>query len=104
MSNLLQMSKDELKSYILEIQNHVKQALSTGIEIDDFLDKTSIFDEFEDIIPDEEFPIFVITILNDYKSDIIIDKLVDSIITIKDMKWFVSWKNDRAKSYLEGIV
>ena len=86
MSNLLQMSKDELKSYILEIQNFVKQELSTGIEIDDFLDKTSIFDEFEDIIPDEEFPIFVIAILNNYKSDIIIDKLVDSIITIKNMK------------------
>ena len=80
------MSKDEIKSYILEIQNFVKQELSTGIEIDDFLDKTSIFDDFEDIIPDEEFPIFVITILNDYKSDIIIDKLVDSILTIKDMK------------------
>ena len=86
MSNLLQMSKDELKSYILEIQNFVKQELSTGIEIDNFLDKTSIFDEFEDIIPDEEFPIFVITILNDYKSDVIIDKLVDSIITVKNTK------------------
>ena len=86
MSNLFQMSKDELKSYILEIQNFVKQELSTGIEIDDFLDKTSIFDEFEDIIPDEEFPIFVIAILNNYKSDIIIDKLVDSIITIKNME------------------
>ena len=51
------MSKDKLKSYILEIQDLVKEELSTGIEIDDFLDKTSIFDEFEDIIPDEEFPI-----------------------------------------------
>ena len=80
------MSKDELKNYILEIQDLVKEELSTGIEIDDFLDKTSIFDEIEDIIPDEEFPIFVITILNDYKSDVILDKLVDSIITIKDTK------------------
>ena len=42
--------------------------------------------EFENIIPDEEFPIFVITILNNYKSDIIIDKLVDSILRIKEMK------------------
>ena len=84
MTNLLQMSKVELKNYILEIQDLVKEELSTGIDIDDFLDKTSIFDEFEDIIPDEEFPIFVITILNDYKSDVIIDKLVDSIITVKN--------------------
>ena len=82
------MSKDELKNHILNVQYLVQNKLSTGIKIDDFLDETNIFDEFEEIIPDEEFPIFVIAILNNYKSDIIIDKLVDSIISIKDMKWF----------------
>ena len=50
---------------------------------DDFLDETTIFDDFENIIPDEEFPIFVIAILNNYKSDVIIDKLVNSILSIK---------------------
>ena len=88
MSNLFQMSKDELKNHILNVQNLVQNELSTGIDIDDFLDQTNIFDEFENIIPDEEFPIFVIAILNNYKSDIIIDKLVDSIISIKE------WNND----------
>ena len=93
MSNLLQMSKDELKNHILNVQNLVQNKLSTGIDIDDFLDETTIFDEFEDIIPNEEFPIFVIAILNNYKSDIIIDKLVESIISIKHMKWFggINW-------------
>ena len=86
MSNLLQMSKDDLKSHILEVQSFVQKELLTGVDIDDFLDETYIFDEFENIIPDEEFPIFVITILNNYKSDIIIDKLVDSILRIKEMK------------------
>ena len=86
MSNLLQLSKDELKNYILDIQNKVQKELSTGIDIDDFLDETSIFDEFENIIPDEEFPIFVIAILNNYKSDIIIDKLVDSIFSMQGIK------------------
>ena len=84
MSSLLLLSKDELKKHILDIQNIVQKELSTGIDIDDFLDETNIFDEFEDIIPDEEFPIFVIAILNNYKSDIIIEKLVDSIISLKD--------------------
>ena len=88
MSNLFQMSKDELKNHILNVQNLVQNELSTGIDIDDFLDQTNIFDEFENIIPDDEFPIFVIAILNNYKSDIIIDKLVDSIISIKE------WNND----------
>ena len=86
MSNLLQMTKDELKNHIFNLQNIVQEKLSTGIDIDDFLDETDIFNEFENIIPDEEFPIFVIAILNNYKSDIIIDKLVDSIISINDMK------------------
>ena len=84
MNSLLLLSKDELKKHILDIQNIVQKELSTGIDIDDFLDETNIFDEFEDIIPDEEFPIFVIAILNNYKSDIIIEKLVDSIISLKD--------------------
>ena len=88
MNSLLLLSKDELKKHILDIQNIVQKELSTGIDIDDFLDETNIFDEFEDIIPDEEFPIFVIAILNNYKSDIIIEKLVDSIISLKDTTWF----------------
>ena len=103
MSKLLQMSKDELKNHILNIQNIVQEKLSAGTDIDDFLDETDIFNEFENIIPDEEFPIFVIAILNNYKSDIIIDKLVDSIISIKDMKWFGGW-NDRIKSNPGGIA
>ena len=86
MSNLLLLSKEELKKHILDVQNIVQKELSTGIDIDDFLDETKIFDEFEDIIPDEEFPIFVIAILNNYKSDIIIDKLVDSIISLQDIR------------------
>ena len=88
MSSLLLLSKEELKKHILDVQNIVQKELSTGIDIDDFLDETNIFDEFEDIIPDEEFPIFVIAILNNYKSDIIIEKLVDSIISLKDTTWF----------------
>ena len=67
------MSKKELKKHILDVQDMVQEELSNGIEIDKFLDETSIFDDFEEIVPDEEFPIFVITILNNYKSDVIME-------------------------------
>ncbi|MAP66359.1 MAG: hypothetical protein CMF80_01505 [Candidatus Marinimicrobia bacterium] len=83
MNKLLKMTESELKDYIFNVQNVVKQKLDSGIDIDDFLDETTIFDDFENIIPDEEFPIFVIAILNNYKSDVIIDKLVNSILSIK---------------------
>ncbi len=74
-----QMSSSELKAHILDIQSEVQSELSKGTNIDDFLDKTTIFDNFEDIIPEDEFGIFVLTILNGYKSKIILDKLVEVI-------------------------
>jgi hypothetical protein len=74
-----QMNPNELKTYILDIQSMVQNELALGIDIDDFLDKTTIFDDFEDIIPEAEFGIFVLTILNGYKSEVILDKLVEVI-------------------------
>ena len=73
------MNQSEIKVYILEIQSTVQNELSKGTNIDDFLDRTTIFDDFENIIPEAEFGIFVLTILNGYKSEIIIDKLVQVI-------------------------
>ena len=73
------MNQGEIKAYILDIQSKVQTELSKGKDIDDFLDQTSIFDDFEDIIPEAEFGIFVLTILNGYKSEVILDKLVEVI-------------------------
>lgn len=74
-----QMNHSEIKNHILDIQSMVQNELSKGVDIDDFLDQTSIFDDFEDIIPEAEFGIFVLTILNGYKSEIVLDKLADVI-------------------------
>lgn len=76
---ILDMNQSEIKAYILEIQSEVQSELSKGTNIDDFLDQTTIFDDFENIIPEAEFGIFVLTILNDYKSEVILDKLVQVI-------------------------
>ena len=76
---IIQMNQNELKNYILEIQSAVQNELSMGTDIDDFLDQTTIFDDFEDIIPEAEFGIFVLTILNGYKSEVILDKLAEVI-------------------------
>ena len=80
MQNIIsQMNQSELKTHILEIQSMVQNELSKGTNIDDFLDRTTIFDNFENIIPEAEFGIFVLTILNGYKSEVILDKLVQVI-------------------------
>jgi len=76
---ILDMNKEELRSHIVQLQDFIENEQKSGKDIDTILDETDIFDEFEAVLPDEEFPIFVITILNGFQSDVILDKLLDVI-------------------------
>ncbi len=80
------LSREELKDYIFRLQKFIQDEQESGKDIDTILDETDIFDEFEDILPDNEFPIFVITILNGFKSNSLIDKLLDVIDDCKNRK------------------
>ena len=80
------LSREELKDYIFKLQKFIQDEQESGKDIDTILDETDIFDEFEEILPDNEFPIFVITILNGFKSDSLIDKLLDVIDDCKNRK------------------
>ena len=70
------MSKDQMREYIIELQKFIKVEQDSGKDIDTILDETDIFDEFEEILPDNEFPIFVITILNGFKSELILENII----------------------------
>jgi len=73
------MNAFEIKNHILDLQKIVKSTLDSGISIDSFLDKTDIFNEIEDLIPDEEFAIFILTVINNFDSDILLDNVVNTI-------------------------
>ena len=78
------MDRGSLKEYLFEIQDFIDLNLNKGQDIDDLLDNTDIFDEFEKVLPDEEYPVFVISILNKIRSEYIINKMLDVIeISIK---------------------
>tara|TARA_B100000945_G_C20312542_1_gene563576 strand:+ start:237 stop:503 length:267 start_codon:yes stop_codon:yes gene_type:complete len=72
-------NRSELKEYIFELQTFIKNEQENGKDIDTILDETNIFDQFEEILPDNEFPIFVITILNGFQSDVILNNLLNTI-------------------------
>ena len=74
------MTREELKSYIFEIQDTIKFHLNKGGNVDSFLDETDLIDDFESILPDEDFGIFVITVLNGIKTESIINTLLDSLL------------------------
>ena len=62
------------------MQDEVSRILSIDNDVDKFLDNSTILDEWEEIIPDAEYGIFVMAILNNVKRESIIDKILDSIL------------------------
>jgi hypothetical protein len=78
--------REILKEKIFSLQVEVQKILSINNDVDKFLDNSTILDEWEKIIPDAEYGIFVIAILNNIKREIIIDKILDSILKISSPK------------------
>ena len=79
-------NREVLKKKIFSLQDEVSNILSIDNDVDKFLDNSTILDEWENIIPDQEFGIFVIAVLNNIRSDKIINKILDSILNIVDSK------------------
>ena len=77
--NILEKRKF-LKNKIFSLQDEVSRILSIDNDVDKFLDNSTILDEWEEIIPDAEYGIFVMAILNNVKRESIIDKILDSIL------------------------
>ena len=77
--NILEKRKF-LKNKIFSLQDEVSRILIIDDDVDKFLDNSTILDEWEKIIPDAEYGIFVMAILNNVKRATIIDKILDSIL------------------------
>ena len=77
--NILE-KREHLKNKIFSLQDEVSRILSIDNDVDKFLDNSTIFDEWEEIIPDAEYGIFVMAILNNIKRELVIDKILDSIL------------------------
>ena len=72
-----------IKARIFSLQDKVSNALLDNPDVDKFLDSTTLLDEWEEIIPDPEYGIFVIAVLNDIRKKVVIDKIIDSILDIE---------------------
>ena len=77
--NILE-KREHLKNKIFSLQDEVSRILSINNDVDKVLDNSTILDEWEEIIPDAEYGIFVMAILNNVKRESIIDKILDSIL------------------------
>ena len=72
-----------IKARIFSLQDKVSNALLDNPDVDKFLDSTTLLDDWEEIIPDPEYGIFVIAVLNNIRKKAVIDKIIDSILDIE---------------------
>ena len=79
MINKTPFDEKKIQSDISELQNYVIAELEMGKSIDDILYDTDKFEKYEKILKEDEFGIFLLTILNNFKSKIIIDMILDSV-------------------------
>ena len=73
------LSKAELRVKLLNLQDKVADRLEKEPDVDTFLDQTNLFDEWEKVLPEAEYPIFVITVLNNIRHEAVIASIIDSI-------------------------
>ena len=73
------LSKAELRVKLLNLQDRVADHIEKEPDVDTFLDQTNLFDEWEKVLPEAEYPIFVITVLNNIRREAVIASIIDSI-------------------------
>ena len=76
--NLSELNRHQLKSELVMLMDKVASHLKTEPDVDKFLDETDFFDDWELFLPESEFSIFIITVLNDIRLDSILNTIIDS--------------------------
>ena len=76
--SLKELKKSDLKDKIITLMDDVEQCLDKNPDVDRFLDETDIFDEWEMVLPQHEYPILVMAVLNNIRKDSIINSIIDS--------------------------
>lgn len=78
--SLKDLKKNDLKLRLIALMDDVRLHLDKEPDVDKFLDETDIFDEWEMALPQHEYPILVMAVLNNIRKDSIIDSIIDSIM------------------------
>ena len=95
--NLAHLDRKKLISQLLDLIDEVQIILKYESDVDSFLDETKIFDEWEAVLPEREFPIFIMAVLNNIRKDTIINSIISAIIDKDKNKYVESEFNRNSK-------
>ena len=73
------MSRKEIRNRILKLMDDVQDHLKNDPNIDNFLDNNTVFEKWEKVISKNEYPIFLIAVLNNIRSNTVMNSIISSI-------------------------
>ena len=77
--NLSKQDKTKLKTRLLLLMDAVDLRLNDEPDVDKFLDETTLFDEWEEVLSEEEYPIFIMAVLNNIRRESVLNSIVSAI-------------------------
>ena len=75
--DIIRLDNKGLSEYIFFIQDELQSKLSSGRSIDDIIDQEDPFEALEPLLPQEVYPILVLAIINNIRSDTIMEALLE---------------------------
>ena len=84
---ILKFKNEYFKNYIFLLQDNLQEKLKSGLTIDEILDIEDPFESLEPFLPEEVYPIMVLAMINNIRSDTVLDALTEGFNNkIKDYK------------------
>jgi hypothetical protein len=74
---ILKFNNEDFKNYIFLFQDNLQEKLKSGLTIDEILDIEDPFESLEPFLPEEVYPIMVLAMINNIRSDTVLDALTE---------------------------
>jgi len=84
MNDLTLLNNYQLKEQLISLMDTVMHYLKNEPDVDKFLDETDLFEEWEKALPEAEYPIFIIAVLNNTRRDAIMDTIINATLKKDD--------------------
>jgi len=77
--DIIRFSRAETKNYIYSLQSSLQDQLNSGKSIDEILDEEDPFEALEPLLPQEVYPILVLAMINNIRTDTIMDAVLEGL-------------------------
>tara|TARA_B100001029_G_scaffold95084_1_gene78088 strand:+ start:124 stop:393 length:270 start_codon:yes stop_codon:yes gene_type:complete len=76
--------RKKIKSDIFKLQDWIMSEKEKGNSVDDIIYNSNKLEKFENFLNEEEYSVFLLTVLNNFKSDDIIESILDAVEKYND--------------------